>query len=102
VTVSVNTWSRAGQPFRVVAIEESTGGVRADGMAHPQNDYRYWLRGLPPLTYLIKSGDDLDADGFFCEPADLCGWYGGPTEDDAIPMVLLNGTAFTGIDVTVR
>jgi serine protease len=102
VTVSVNTWSRAGQPFRVIALEQSTGGVRADGTAHPQNDYRYWLRGLPPLTYVVKSGDDLDADGFFCDTGDLCGWHGGHFEMQAIPLVLLPATAFTGIDVKVE
>lgn len=102
VTASVNTWSRAGSVFRVVALDQATGGVHSDGWAHPQDDYRYWLRGLPPGTYVIKAGDDLDADGFFCEPGDVCGWFGGPTEADALPLTLIPGTAFTATDVTLR
>lgn len=102
VTASVGVWSRAGAVFRVVALEASSGGVVSDGWAHPQDDYRYWLRGLPPGTYVVKAGDDLDADGFFCEPGDVCGWFGGPDEADAVPLTLTNGTAFTATDITLR
>ena len=102
VTVSTVLWPRAGSPFRVIALDDVQLGVRADGHAHPQNDYRYWFRGLAPMTYLVKAGDDLDFDGFFCEPNDLCGWHGGDSQATATPLVLLPGTAFTNTDVIVR
>jgi serine protease len=102
VTVSTVLWPRAGSPFRVIALDTTQMGVRADGSAHPQNDYRYWFRGLAPDTYLVKAGDDLDFDGFFCEPNDLCGWHGGDSEATATRLVLLPGTAFTGTDVLVK
>lgn len=102
VVVAVGLWPRAGSPFRVVALDQAQLGVHADGWAHPQFDYRYWLRGLAPDTYLLKAGDDLDFDGFFCEPFDLCGWFGGDDAAGATPLVLLSGTAFTGTDFTIR
>jgi serine protease len=102
VTVATVLWPRAGSPFRVIALDTTQMGVRADGFAHPQNDYRYWFRGLGPDTYLVKAGDDLDFDGFFCEPNDLCGWHGGDSEATATPLVLIPGAAFTGTDVIVK
>lgn len=102
VTTSVNTWARAGTPFRVVALDAATGGSPLIAFADPERDYRYWLTGLPVGTYRIKSGDDLDADGFFCEPGDLCGWFGGATEAEATLLPFEPGAGFPGSDVTLR
>lgn len=102
VTASVNAWARAGSPFRVVALDTVNGGSPLIGFADPERDYRYWLTGLPPATYRIKSGDDLDADSFFCEPGDVCGWFGGATEAEATLLPFLPGAAFPETNVTLR
>lgn len=101
VMVAVGLRPRAGTPFRVVAIDAANGGVRSDGNAHPQNDYRYVLGGLPVATYRIKGGDDLDADGFFCEPFDLCGWHGGATEAEALLLEYGATGRLEAIDLTL-
>jgi serine protease len=101
VTVATGAQQRAGTPFRLVAIDTTTGGVRSDGYAHPQNDYRYVLGGLPAGTYRVKGGEDLDVDGFFCESYDLCGWYGGPLEQDALDVDYAATGRLEGIDLTL-
>jgi len=101
VIASVGTWPRAGSVLRVVAIDEASGGVPSSAYAHPQQDYRYVLSNLDEATYQVRAGEDLDADGFTCEPYDLCGWVGGLTEAEATPLVFVPGTVVTGIDVTL-
>lgn len=77
---------RAGENFTLVAIEDATGAARVAATVAPEHDYRYWLRALPAGTWRLKAGDDLDGDGIFCEAADVCGWYGGATEAEAVPV----------------
>ena len=45
------------------------------------------------------AGTDLDGDGFFCESRDACGWYGGPTEADVVPVPLSEGQTFLGAEI---
>ncbi len=86
VVLYVQERTRAGQALPVVAIEEGTGIARRKANALAERGYRYWIRRLPAATYRLQSGEDLDADGFFCESSDACGWLGGPTEADAVPI----------------
>ncbi len=102
VIVSADAWLRAGRPFSVVAVDVGTGGVPRLAYAHPETGYRYRLADLPPGTYRVKAGDDLDVDGLFCEPGDLCGWFGGASEADAVPLLLQPGAALPDVDVIVR
>jgi hypothetical protein len=62
----------------VVAFYAMTGQVRASAVAEPLEGFRFALR-VPPGTYRLHGGTDLDADGFFCEPPDWCGDLGGAT-----------------------
>jgi serine protease len=101
VIAAVSVWPRAGSVLRVVAIDEDSGGVPSLAVAHPQHDYRYVLSNLAEATYQVRAGEDLDADGFACEPYDLCGWVGGLTQDLATPLPFVPGTVVTGIDVTL-
>ena len=101
VIASVGVWPRAGSVLRVVAIDEASGGAPSLATAHPQHDYRYVLSNLDEATYQVRAGEDLDADGFTCEPFDLCGWVGGLTQDLATPLPFVPGTVVTGIDVTL-
>jgi serine protease len=88
-----------GQTFQVVAQETGSGIVRASGFAHALEGNRYVLIDLPPGSYVVKAGTDLDDDGFFCEAADLCGRHGG--FDTPVPVVVDAGERATGVDVAV-
>lgn|GEM_PF-881269 len=101
VIASVGAWPRVGSLFRVVAIDVANGGAPSLATAHPQHDYRYVLSNLNEATYQVRAGEDLDSDGFTCEPFDLCGWFGGLTQDLATPLPFVPGTVVTGIDVTL-
>ena len=93
VVVFVSERTRVGIHFPVVAHQRDTGIARRKGFAIPERNYRYFLRGLPTSSYLLQGGEDLDLDGFFCEPFEACGWHGGPTEQDAVSVAFVPGTA---------
>ncbi|MDJ0973243.1 MAG: S8 family serine peptidase [Planctomycetota bacterium] len=100
VLLYVDTLPRVGKQLHVAAIEESTGIARRVTPVQPEYGWRFWLTELPAARYLIRAGEDLDEDTFFCEPADACAWFGGPTENDAIPVqVETDEPAIVGLDV---
>lgn len=102
VVVAVpGTYPRAGSLLRVVPIDAGTGGVPATAVAHPENDYRFYVGRLAAGSWLLRVGEDLDADGFSCETLDLCGWYGGATQAQAVPIPLAAGEAVQGLGVTL-
>jgi serine protease len=101
VVAGNNVWPRAGTTLRVVPIDVDDGGAPTITTAHPEHDYRYVLGRLPAGTYHVRAGEDLDADGFSCEPFDICGWYGGETQETALPLEYVAGSILEGIDFTI-
>lgn len=100
VTTYVGERTRAGQILPLAAIEADSGIARRRAFAYPEFGYRYWLRNLPAADYLLQAGEDLDDDGFFCESADACGWHGGPTEFEAVPVpVVPNQPVIQGLSI---
>ena len=103
VVLYVKARTRAGEPLPAVVVEDGTGIARRKAYAMPEFGYRYWFRGLPAADYRIQAGEDLDADGFFCEIGDACGWHGGATRDDAVVVPYVPGSpAIEGLTVTLR
>ncbi len=100
VTTYVRARQRAGQILPLAAIDAFAGIARRRAFAYPEFGYRYWLRGMPAASYRLQAGEDLDRDGFFCEVADACGWHGGPTEADAIPVEFVpNEPVVSGLSI---
>jgi serine protease len=92
--------TRLGEVIPVLAIEKDTTIARRRGFAMPERNYRYWFRRIPVGDYVLNAGEDLDGDGFICELADACGWHGGPTEADAIPVPFVEGEeALQGLSI---
>jgi hypothetical protein len=100
VVMEVGVDPPTDETIQVVAQEEGTGIVRASGFADPWLGYRYVLKDLPPGSYVIKAGTDLDGDFFFCELADLCGRHGGFSTP--VPVEVDEGDVLTGIDVSLE
>jgi serine protease len=101
VAAGIDSWPRAGSPLRVVPIAVDDGGAPSFTTAHPEQDYRYVLGRLGADVYNVRAGEDLDGDGFSCEPYDFCGWYGGLTQDLALPLAYVPGTIVEAIEVTL-
>jgi hypothetical protein len=101
VVVYVQERQRAGSRFTLYAEDAATGAVEASAHVGPDTSYRYWLRHLPLVPYLLRAGEDIDADGVICEPTEACGYHGGPTEADAVPVTPVEGTATTGVNVSL-
>lgn len=100
VILYVDTLPRVGRPLSVAAVEEATGIARRITTVMPENAWRFWLTELPASRYLLKAGEDLDQDSFFCEPGDACAWWGGPDEADAIAVpVEADEPAVGGLDI---
>lgn len=95
------TYPRAGCLLRVVPFEATTGLVPTTSTAQAENDYRFYVGTLAPGTWLLRAGEDLDADGFSCESLDLCGWHGGPDEASASAVPLAAGEAVHGLGITL-
>ena len=60
------------------------------------------MTGLPTAAYTVRGGEDVDEDQFYCELGDACGYWGGPTEDDAVLLFVDTALpAVTGIDIVI-
>ncbi len=92
----------AGRDLPVLAVDSSTGVAGVGDLSTAAFGYRWWLPALPPGSWKVKAGLDGDHDGFFCEPTDLCGWYGGTSEADATVVDLSKDETVEGLDVTVH
>lgn len=90
---------KAGRDLTVLVQRASNGAVDTLGLASPANGYRFWFPALGSGTFELQAGTDLDGDGFFCESGDSCGWYGGPTEADAVPVTVSGDETFFGADI---
>ena len=88
VSVGRDAWGRVGADLRLAAhrIQGGTSSVPRAVRVTADTSYRFWVRDLPAGIYLLQCGEDLDDDGFFCEPGDWCGWYGGTSEASAAPL----------------
>ena len=86
VVAHVESVSRAGCVMRHVVIDVDTGGAPRTALVRPEYGYRYWLKGMPAGIYRLRAGEDLDGNGLYCEPGEACGYFGGPTEGDAVPV----------------
>jgi len=103
VVVLVQERVRAGQLLQVAIRADPGGGVFGLATAWPNHSYRYWCRSQPAGAYRILGSEDVDGDGFFCEPGDSCGWYGGPSEADALVVDYdPDATAALGLNLTLR
>ncbi|MEZ6008913.1 MAG: S8 family serine peptidase [Planctomycetota bacterium] len=93
VNVARGVLLRQGADLGVTAFDAASGGALAAraGRASADVDYRWWFTGFGPGTYNVRAGEDIDRDGFFCEPSDACGWWGGPTLDDATDLGVVPG-----------
>ncbi|MHC5010221.1 MAG: S8 family serine peptidase [Planctomycetota bacterium] len=99
VTMFKNETLHAGRMFRVVARDALTRTARILGSVRPTQGYRYILYDLPPAPYFVFAGQDLDGNGFFCEEGDACGYYGGPTEEEATTITVDGTTPVPGVDI---
>lgn len=100
VVLYVRQRTRLGEVIPVIAHEMQTGIARRKAVALPEHDYRYWFRLIPEGEYELQAGEDLDGDGFICEIADACGWHGGPTQADAVPVPFVAGEdALQGLSI---
>ena len=91
IVMYVGDLPRAGVDLQVLSIDAVTTIVRSVSAACALRNYRYWLRDLPQGDYHIKAGEDLDGDGFSCEPGERCGWFGGPTAAEAEAIGFIGG-----------
>lgn len=98
VVVEVGVVRHLGRHLPVVLRRASTGGVVRSGFALPEWGYRYVFDRVSPDRYTVRAGTDLDDDGFFCEPNDACGHYGGATPAE---IAVVAGERRTGIDVVL-
>ncbi|MFM8979944.1 MAG: S8 family serine peptidase, partial [Planctomycetia bacterium] len=94
-------YPRAGVLLQVAPFSVETGGVPTLAVAHAENDYRFFVGGLTAGSWLLRAGEDLDADGFSCEATDACGWYGGATQALAVPIPLAAGQAVEGLGINL-
>lgn len=87
VVMYVSLFPRLGVDFQLVAFELNGQVAQIATRVTAQSGYRYWVRELPEQEYLLRAGEDLDGDGVFCTaPFEMCGFFGGPTEGDAVPV----------------
>ena len=98
VVLEVGSFPLTGAILSVVAQRAGTGQAVAVGRAYPWDGYRYVLMDVPPGTYTLTAGTDLDADGFFCEGPDWCGDYGGGSPET---VVVPEGGRVGGIDIRI-
>jgi len=91
-----------GPPFidilvRAVAVD--TGQVVRETVVNPATGLDFRLADVPPGTYRIEAGTDLDFDGTICEGGELCGAY--PTIDFPILVEVVSGTEQGPLTFTV-
>ncbi|MGE0192184.1 MAG: S8 family serine peptidase [Planctomycetota bacterium] len=88
VSVARGVLLRQGADLGVTAFDAASGGslVARTGRACADFDYRWWFTDFDPGMFNVRAGEDIDRDGFFCEPSDACGWWGGPTLGDATDL----------------
>jgi len=98
VVLEVGSFPLTGAILSVVAQRAGTGQAVAVGRAYPWDGYRYLLKDVPPGTYTLTAGTDVDGDGFFCEGPDWCGDYGG---DSVETVVVPSGGRVSGIDIRI-
>ena len=98
VVLEVGPFRFLGAAVSVVLRRASTGGVVKSGFATSDQGYRYVFEGVAPDTYTVRAGTDVDGDGFFCEAADACANFGGPS---ATPFAVGAGVRVTGVDVVL-
>jgi serine protease len=98
VVLEVGSFPLTGAILSVVAQRAGTGQAVAVGRAYPWDGYRYVLKDVPPATYTVTAGTDLDGDGFFCEGPDWCGDFGGDEKDT---VVVPSGGRVDGIDIRI-
>ncbi len=99
VVMEVGAQPLTAATILVVARQQPSGVVRASAWADGAHGFRYAFHGLPPGTYVVTAGTDVDGDGFFCEAADWCGSFGGVP---AAPIFAAAGDVLTGRNVTIR
>ena len=92
---------RAGRYMRVLVRRASNSSIASFDLVSPALGYRFWQSDLGAGTYELQCGTDLDGDGFYCETLDACGWYGGPTAADAIPVSVAADETMYGADILV-
>jgi len=98
VVLEVGVFRFLGAAVPVVLRRAATGGVVMAAYASADQGYRYVFEGVAPDTYTVRAGTDVDRDGFFCEPGDACGNFGGTP---ATPFAVAAGQRVTGIDVVL-
>ncbi len=86
VVMYVGVFPHVGRSLRVVAVNDLTGVPGRSMTATPDFGWRYLLTNFSAGTYILKAGEDLDEDNVYCEPFDLCGFYGGLRPVDALPV----------------
>ena len=93
VLLEVGPFPLVGQRFVVAALEDATGIVRSSGFVEPIDGYRYALAGLPPGSYTVSAGTDLDGDGIFGEAPDWAAEHA--------PVTVAAGQRLTGVDLVL-
>ena len=91
VTLLGNDPLRLGAAMRVALTNTVNAVPVRSARALPDQGYRFWFRSMPSGAYRLIGGEDRDRDGQVCEFGDVCGWYGGPTIDDAIGIDFVAG-----------
>ena len=86
VVANVNETARIGCIMRQIILNVDDGAAPRAALARPEFGYRYWIQGMPAATYRLRAGEDLNRNGVFCESGEACGFFGGLTEGDAVPV----------------
>ena len=95
--ISVQMWVGQGDydgMIVVVLIDVDTDQVVASVQTTAALDFLYTFPIVPPGTYELYAGSDLDDNGVICEEGDLCGSYESQVQ-------VSEGDELTGIDILV-
>ncbi len=75
-------------------LEPDTHQVIASATVAPTGgQYRFTLRGVPPGTYHLYAGSDLDGDGQLCDPGESCGAFRTLEQPQMVVVTQSNATA---------
>jgi hypothetical protein len=84
----------------VIAVDATTLEPVSQDVISGLGDLAYVVEDLPPGSYLIVGGTDLDEDGFICDEHEYCGSW--PTLGEPQEIPLASGEDRTGVDFAIE
>lgn len=75
-------------PIYVLLLDAETSEPAYEAIARLDSagELRYQLDGIVPGTYILTAGSDIDADGYICQPGEICGAYPSFNEREIITV----------------